>query len=178
MAMIFALLVTYNVHTLSEYIQTGLSIREWWNNQRMWRINTITSWTFGLLSLILKLLGLSEVKFEVTQKEQSSSSSGDDSDQSDAGKFAFDDSPYFVLGTTVLLVNLAAMAMGLMEIKRTWKEAEIGECICSSLVVLFFWPFFKGLFRKGRYGLPFSTICKSSAITLAFYHFSKWTSRS
>jgi hypothetical protein len=30
--------------------------------------------------------------------------------------------------------------------------------------VLCFWPFFKGLFGKGKHGIPMYTICKSAAL--------------
>lgn len=72
-----ALFAIYNLHSLLEYCRIGLSIRTWWNNQRMGRIITMTAWFFGFLNVILKLLGLFEAVFEVTQKNQSSAP-GDD----------------------------------------------------------------------------------------------------
>jgi len=56
-----------------EYLETGLSIRAWWNNRRMARINTMNAWLFGVLSVILKVLRISDTVFEVTVlKDQSS----------------------------------------------------------------------------------------------------------
>ncbi|CAL5406273.1 unnamed protein product [Camellia sinensis] len=72
-----ALFITYNLYTLSEYLQTGLLTRAWWNNQRMWWVTAMTSWLLGTFSAKLKLLGLSDRVLEVTQKGQSI---GDDAD--------------------------------------------------------------------------------------------------
>ncbi|KAI8011386.1 putative cinnamyl alcohol dehydrogenase [Camellia lanceoleosa] len=118
------------ISTLSEYLRIGLSTCAWWNNQRIWRLNTMIAWSFGVLSVLLKLLGLSDTVFEVTQKDQSTNV---DDNNANAGRFTFDDSPSFVLGTTILLVNLTALAIGLL---RFWlvggdgNGSGIGEFIC------------------------------------------------
>lgn len=165
-----ALLMTYSIYTLLEYLQTGLSIRAWWNKQRISIITSTSAWLFGVLSVILKILGISETVFEVTQKEQSTSS-----DDSDAGRFTFDGSPIFVPGTTILLLQLAALVMGFLSIGHG-QGSQFGEILCSFLVVLSFWPFVKGLFRKGKYGIPLSTIFKSSVLALSFVYLCKWAS--
>ncbi|KAK3184395.1 hypothetical protein Dsin_031681 [Dipteronia sinensis] len=167
-----AVFVIYNLYTLSEYIQIGFSIRSWWINQTMARIITMTSWTFGFLHAVLKLLGLSEVAFEITQKD------GYDDDNADenASKVTFDESPFFVAGTTVLLVQLVALATGLLGLQSPpggGQGSGIGEVFCSVLVVLWFCPFLVGLFRKGKYGIPLSTICKSAALSSLFVYLSK-----
>ncbi|KAA8524718.1 hypothetical protein F0562_011141 [Nyssa sinensis] len=130
-----ALFVIYNLYTLSEYLRTGLSIRAWWNNQRMWRVTSMTAWLFGMLSVILKLLGLSETVFEVTKKDQTTTS---DDSNANAGTFTFDESPFFVPGTTILLVNLTALAIGLLGFRPTSRGGDgsgIGEFLCSVCVI-------------------------------------------
>ena len=77
--------VIYHLYTLSEYLRAGLSVRAWWNNQRMARITTMTAWLFGFLSVTLKLLRISETVFEVTKKDKSTSSNG--AHDVDAGRF-------------------------------------------------------------------------------------------
>lgn len=170
-----ALFIIYNLYTLSEYLRTGLSIRAWWNNQRMARVNSMSSWLFGFLSVVLKLLGLSQTAFEVTQKEQHKDDNGDTN--SNAGKFTFDKSPVFLPGTAILLVNLTALVIGVVGviINGGNNGVGIGEIICSSWVVLCFWAFFKGLFGKGKYGIPSSTIFKSGVLALLFVNYNKWT---
>ncbi|XP_057514936.1 cellulose synthase-like protein H1 [Actinidia eriantha] len=174
-----AIFITYNLYTLSEYLRAGLSARAWWNNQRMWTINTTTSYLFGTFSVVLKILGISDTVFEVTQKEQSTNEADDD--HANAGRLTFDRSPIFVAGTTILLVNLTALVVGLLglgfgSVAHGGDGVGTGEFICSMWVVLLFWAFFKGLFGKGKYGIPSSTLYKSGALAALFVHFSRWTS--
>ncbi|XP_059452776.1 cellulose synthase-like protein H1 [Corylus avellana] len=169
-----ALFVIYNLYTLSEYLRTGQSVRAWWNNHRMARITTMNAWFFGFLSVMLKLLGISENVFEVTKKDQSSDASSDD----DAGRFTFDESPIFVPGTTILLLHLAALVVSLLNLQPPAHDRHgsgLGEVLCSVWLVLCFWPFLKGLFGKGKHGIPITTICKSAALALLFLHLCRKT---
>ncbi|KAL9384754.1 hypothetical protein Peur_021764 [Populus x canadensis] len=94
-------------HLVHEYLETGLSIRAWWNNQRMARINAMNAWLFGVVSVILKVLRIADTVFKVTVlKDQSSNNDGDE------GRFTFDASLIFVPGTAVLLLQLTALIMG------------------------------------------------------------------
>nr|POE84739.1 cellulose synthase-like protein h1 [Quercus suber] len=165
-----AIFVIYNGYTLSEYLRSGQSVRAWWNNQRMSRINTMNAWLFGFLSVILKLLGISETVFEVTQKDESSDDAGD----AEAGRFTFNESPIFLPGTTILVVHLTALVVSLLKLQPPARDGHgsgLGEVFCSVYLVLCFWPFLKGLFGKGRHGIPSSTICKSTALALLFVYF-------
>lgn len=168
--------VIYHVYTLSEYLRAGLSVRAWWNNQRMARITTMTAWLFGFLSVILKLLRISETVFEVTKKDKSTSSNG--AHDVDAGRFTFDESPIFVLGTTILMVHLTALVVSLLNLQppaHDGLDSGLGEVLCSVWLVLCFWPYLKGLFGKGKHGIPLSTICKSAALVLLFLHLCRMT---
>lgn len=158
--------VTYNLYTLLEHRRTELSIRAWWNNTRMGRITTVTAWLFGFFSVTLKLLGLSEMVFEITKKDPSPASA--EAGDKDAGRFTFDGSPIFVPATALLLLHLTALAAALVAPSQLGVESRKGEIICSVLVVLCFSPFLKGLFGKGKYGIPTSTICKSAGLVLVF----------
>ncbi|XVE78449.1 hypothetical protein DITRI_Ditri13aG0146100 [Diplodiscus trichospermus] len=168
-----AIFVTFNLHTLQEYLKIGLSIRSWWNNPRMGRITATSAYLFGLLSVILKLLGLADTVFDITRKDQSSD--GDDTDN--VTKFTFNGSAIFVPGTTLMLVHLIALLALSSRLPISLVHGAhgvgIGEVFCSLWVVLCFWPFLKGLFEKGKYGIPSSTIVKSAALAFAFVHFFK-----
>ncbi|XP_041007306.1 cellulose synthase-like protein H1 isoform X1 [Juglans microcarpa x Juglans regia] len=167
-----SLFLTYNIYTLSEYLRAGQSVRAWWNNQRMARVTIMTAWLFGFLSVLLKLLGLSEAVFEVTQKEQASN----DGDDNDVGRFTFNESPIFVPGTTILLVHLTTLVVSLLKLQHTpaydgrHAGSGLGEAFCSAWLVLCFWPFFKGLFGKGKYGIPKATIYKSATLAFLFMY--------
>ncbi|XP_043688843.1 cellulose synthase-like protein H1 isoform X1 [Telopea speciosissima] len=173
-----SLFVVYNLSTLLEYLRCGLPVQAWWNNQKMARIQSSTALLFGLLAVILKLLGISETVFVVTRKDQNKSSEGSGVIDSDNGRFTFDESPIFVPPTTLLLVHLTALAMTGLRVQpfqmvrdgRT--EPGIGEIICSTWVVLSFLPFLKGLFRSGIYGIPSSILYKSATLALLFIYFS------
>ncbi|XP_020238421.1 cellulose synthase-like protein H1 [Cajanus cajan] len=166
-----ALVVIYNVHTLLEYLRIGLSVRHWWNNQRMTIMTTTTAWFIGFLSGMLKLLGLSDTVFEVTEKEHPTC--GADGDSADAGRFTFDESPVYVVGTTILVVHLTAMFIKFWELQRTsgGNECGLGELIFSTYLVVCYWPYLKGLFGRGKYGISLSTIFKSSVVAFIFVHF-------
>ncbi|XP_040370074.1 cellulose synthase-like protein H1 isoform X2 [Rosa chinensis] len=166
-----AVFLIYNMYTLSEYLRTSLSIRAWWNNQRMGRITTMSAWLFGLLGVILKLLGISETVFEVTRKDQSTSSD-EGTEDTEAGKFTFDRSPVFVPPTAMLFMQLTALATALLRLQPPARDG-VGsgslETMCSVLLVVCLLPFLKGLFGSGKYGIPLSTIFKSAGLALLFY---------
>ncbi|OMO92762.1 Cellulose synthase [Corchorus capsularis] len=164
-----AIFVTYNLHNLREYLKIGLSVRAWWNNMRMGRIAATSAFLLGLFSVILKLLGISETVFEVTQKDQSS-----DGDDNNPTKFTFNKSALFVPGTTLVLlhlISLLALPLRLQSPFRGVQGVGLGELFCSLWVMLCFRPFLTGLFEKGKYGIPSSTIFKSAALATLFIHF-------
>jgi hypothetical protein len=137
----------------------------------MARITTMNAWFFGFLSVMLKLLGISETAFEVTKKDQSSDAANED----DVGRFTFDESPIFVPGTTILLLHLTALGVSLLKLQPITHDGHgsgLGEVLCSVWLVLCFWPFLKGLFGKGKHGIPISTICKSTLLVLLFLQLS------
>ncbi|KAJ9170052.1 hypothetical protein P3X46_018188 [Hevea brasiliensis] len=163
-----ALFLIYILYTISEYLETGLSIRAWWNRQRMTIITSTSAWLFAILSVILKILGISETVFEITRKEESTFT-----DDGDAGRFTFDGSPIFLPGTTILMVQFLALVMGLLSARDGHYGSRFGEVFCSFLVMICFLPFLKGLFGKGKYGIPLSTICKSVVLALSFVQLCK-----
>ncbi|KAL2331856.1 hypothetical protein Fmac_019437 [Flemingia macrophylla] len=163
------LFVTYNVASLTEHLISGLSARTWWNNLRMGRITTMTSCFFGFLDIVFKRFRISDTVFEITKKDQPSS--GDEN----VGRFVFNESPIFVAGTTILFIELIALAISW----RGWQNGNdraygLGEVFCSAFVVLCYMPFLKGLFGKGKYGIPFCT--KLKAIVFAYLVFYACTS--
>ncbi|KAH9718126.1 cellulose synthase-like protein B4 [Citrus sinensis] len=167
------LFVIYKVYTLSDYIRIGFPIDSWWVNSCMARISATGAWFLGLLNVILKFLGLSETIFEITQKLHQPRTPADDCGKDD-DKMIFDESPVFIPGTTILLVHVSALAMALLGLEAQGGQGTgLGEFFCSTYVVLCFLPFLQGLFRRGKYGIPLPTICKSSALALLFVHLCK-----
>ena len=139
-------------------------------------VTTMTAWFIGFLSAMLKILGISDTVFEITQKEHPTSG-GDEAD-TDGGRFTFEDSPVFVAGSTILLVQLTALFikfMGLQPPAQSGNGSGLGELICSIVLVVCFWPYLKGLLARGKYGIPLSTVCKSAVLAFVFVRFSRST---
>ncbi|KAL6330139.1 hypothetical protein AAG906_040059 [Vitis piasezkii] len=156
----------WGLYSWSPCLKSQALSRACWNNLRMGRIITVTARLFGFFSVILQLLGLSKTIFEVTKKDQSTTPVEDN--DKDAGRFTFDESLIFVPATTLALLHLVALVAALIGPSHVGIESRIGEVICSVWLVLCFLPFLKGLFGKGKYGIPTSTICKSAALALLF----------
>ncbi|XP_057954760.1 cellulose synthase-like protein B4 [Malania oleifera] len=174
-----ALFLTYNMYTLWEYHLTGISIHVWWNNQQIARITSTTAWLFGFLSVIPKILGFSEIVFEVTPKSRPSLDNQVDA-IADAGGFTFDESPMFVVASTIFLVYMSAVVallLGLQPSSQGGNGVGLADIACGVWAVLCFWPFGEGLFRKGKNGIPTSTICKSTALAFFFVQLCLWSSR-
>ncbi|KAF5758817.1 putative cellulose synthase (UDP-forming) [Helianthus annuus] len=171
-----AIFVIYNLYVYWECKRVGVSLRMWWNLQRIERVNAMTAWLFGFLNVMLKFIGLSDTIFEVTQKEHKSNDGGNDDDNESVGKFTYDKSPMIIPGVVILLVNIVALVNGVLRLLKVdysenWVgvlELGLGEMFVSVWLLLCFWEFFKGLFRNGKYGIPSSTIWKSGALALLF----------
>lgn len=165
------LFILFVLRQMLGYIETDQSIRAWWNNHRMDMIKSMCSCLLGVVAVFLKILGLSETTFEVTKKESASSSSDDtESSDRDLGRFTFDESPMFVPITTIMMIQLAALSIGFLGTQPGRQEFGVGEVTCSVWLVLCFWPILKGMFAKGSYGLPWSTLFKSSALAFLFVY--------
>lgn len=163
-----SLFVSYNISTLSEGLKTGLSIRTWWNNQRMIRITTMSSWFYGFLAIILKRLRISEPVFEITKKNKSSSYDG---------RFSLNKSLIFLPSTTILFVQLMTLFKSLFgwgPYVRSGLEYGYGKVFCSAYLVACYWPFLKGLFGSGNHGIPLSTVFKSMMLSLLFVYLCKF----
>lgn len=140
-------------------------------------ISITSSYAFGILSLVLKLFGISESVFEVTPKGESNVDVNQD--DCNVGKFAFNESPLFIIGTAVVLLHLMALASKLVGMQPLSyndgrRGSGIGEILGCVWVLFTLLPFLRGLFAKGKYGIPFPTICKSAALILLFVPFYKW----
>ncbi|CAH2065651.1 unnamed protein product [Thlaspi arvense] len=140
---------------------------------------------FSVHDITLKLLGISKTVFIVTKKTmpKTKSGSGGPSQLKDNGlnvdscSSEFDCSLFFLPGTFILLVNLAALAnllMGLQLRRRSDKGGGSGleeVCGCVFMATLFL-PFLKGLFEKGKYSIPLFTFSKAAFLAVLFVVFS------
>ncbi|GAV91874.1 LOW QUALITY PROTEIN: hypothetical protein CFOL_v3_35259, partial [Cephalotus follicularis] len=171
--MLVALSVIFQLYTLLVYLHTDFSIRVW-NSQKA-EIVILSAQLHGIFRFITNFIGLSEQVFEVTKKEQPTSSDGEE------GRFTFDDSLIFVPGTTILFVQPIALALsfiGLQPSTRDGNRSGLLESLCSAGVLLFSWPFLKELYERGKYGILMSTICKSASLAFLLVYLSRCISMS
>ncbi|CAN8247689.1 unnamed protein product [Cochlearia groenlandica] len=182
LGIIITLVGMHCVYTLWEFMSLGFSIQSWYISQSFWRIKATCCWLFSIFDIILKLLGVSKTVFIVTKKSvpgSSRPSQGDENDGPDSGsgKFEFDSSRYFMPGTIIVLVNLAALvgySVGLhwLNLSHGGGGSGLAEVCACGLVLMLFLPFLKGLFEKGKYGIPLSTLCKAYLLVVLFVGFS------
>lgn len=161
------MVLTQNLQHITFCMGCGQNFRECWNGMRMNRITNMTSSLLACLSWILKFFGISETFFEVTKKYQPIVNDG-----ADSRRFSFDDSAMYVPITTLLFLHLTALFMPLLGLRPLNDVGRCGpgllEYIFSLFMVISYWPYVRGLFGKGEYGIPFSTKCKSSILVLIF----------
>ncbi|XP_037417144.1 cellulose synthase-like protein H1 [Triticum dicoccoides] len=172
-----ALFLSYNIYNFVEYMECGLSARTWWNNMRMQRIVSLSSWLLAFLSVVLKTIGLSKTVFEVTRKDKSTSDGDPSTHETDLGWFTFDSSPVFIPMTAVAILNIVTISIGVWRHAIFWMTTgnhdcqNIGEFLCCGLMILYFWPFIKGLVGRGRYGIPWNVKLKAWVIVVPFLYF-------
>ncbi|KAL9286921.1 putative cellulose synthase (UDP-forming) [Arabidopsis thaliana] len=187
LGIIVTLVGMHCLYTLWQFMILGFSVKSWYVSQSLWRIIATSSWLFSIQDIILKLLGISKIGFIVAKKNMPETRSGyeskpsqgeDDGLKLELGKFEFDSSCHFIPGTFIMLVNLAALAGFLVRLQRSSCSHGGGggsglaeACGCISVVMLFF-PFLKGLFEHGKYGIPLSTLSKAAFLTVLFVVFS------
>lgn len=162
------LFIIYVIYSLAEYRQCNKSYREWWNNQRMQRISVGTAFFLGFLSVVCKLLCVSDTVFEVTRKDHLQQPT-----DANLGRFTFDKSPIFISGTALVVVHMMAMWVALLRQAGLAIVAEaegpgVGEMVCTGWILISFWPFVRGLIGKGSYGIPWSVVIKAGALAILF----------
>ncbi|THU48253.1 hypothetical protein C4D60_Mb09t24300 [Musa balbisiana] len=169
--------IAKNAYGLVESLACGDTLIGWWNIQRMWLLKRITSYLYGTVDAILKVMGFSKTGFTITAKmadadaskryEQeimefgSSSSSMADADASkryeqEIMEFgSSSSSPMFVVIATTALVNLLCLVVGLQRLVADWDfgvQFLIQLLLCGVVVALNL-PIYEALFLrkdKGR----------------------------
>ncbi|XP_006647822.2 cellulose synthase-like protein E2 [Oryza brachyantha] len=144
--------------SLVESLQCGGSALEWWNAQRMWLIRRITSYLLANIDTIRRLLAISESGFTLTVKVSDSQAL----ERYKKGMMEFGSfSAMFVILTTVALLNLACMMLG---ISRVLLQEDAGglenlflQAVLCVLIVAINFPVYEALFlRRDKGSLPAS----------------------
>ena len=69
------------------------------------------------------------------------------------------------------------MVKALSDLTHGSHELKIVELVCNVWILLCILPFLKGLFKKGKYGVPSSIICKSTTLATVFVYLCKMVSK-
>ncbi|XP_007035028.2 PREDICTED: cellulose synthase-like protein G2 isoform X1 [Theobroma cacao] len=153
---------------LEEVLSTGDPMWTWWNEERIWMMKSVTSYSIGSLNAVLKFFGLREANFVPTNKV------ADDEQVTfyQKGIFNFQAST-IVLAPLVTLVslNMISFAGGLARIiikGSNWNEM-FGQIFLSFFILMVHFPIVEGMmFRKDKGRIPPSVTLFSLALSTSF----------
>ncbi|KAM4101591.1 hypothetical protein ACB094_05G155000 [Castanea mollissima] len=153
----------HRAYSLGEFVFFGGTLQGWWNDQRMWLYKRMTSYFFGFLDNILRLLGFSKSAFVITAKVA-------DDDVSQRYKQEIMEfgasSPMFTILATLALLNAFCFIGGLMRViadveNLVWERFTLQILLCGMLIFINL-PIYQGLFlRKDNGSMPTSVTCQS-----------------
>ncbi|KAM0853414.1 hypothetical protein ACQ4PT_051093 [Festuca glaucescens] len=160
-----------NMYSLYEALSCGETLKGWWNGQRMWLVKRISSYLFGVIDTLRKLLGLSQMTFVISSKV----SDEDASKRYEQEIVEFGSpTPEYVIIATIALLNLVCLVGGLCHIMIGGWNALFNVLpaqifLCEMLVITNI-PFYEAMFlRKDKGRLPFSvTLASIGFVVLAF----------
>ncbi|XP_038689760.1 cellulose synthase-like protein E6 [Tripterygium wilfordii] len=155
-------------YSLREFIWCGGTFLGWWNDQRMWVFKRTTSYLFGLLDNILKLMGISNSGFVVTAKVADEEVSL--RYEQEMIEFGYP-SPMFNILATLSLLNMFSFIWGIRMVIKDFKSEILDlfalQILLCGLLVSINLPMYKGLFfRKDSGRMPTSITYQSIAFAL------------
>ncbi|RVW19648.1 Cellulose synthase-like protein G3 [Vitis vinifera] len=115
----------------------------WWNNQRVWMMRGLSSFSIGSVEYILKSIGISTFGFNVTSKAVEE----EQSKRYKKGMFEFGvASPLFLPLTTAAIINLVSFLWGIAQI---FRQGRIEDLLLQILLVGFAmvncWPIYEAM---------------------------------
>ncbi|KAJ7963605.1 Cellulose synthase [Quillaja saponaria] len=155
--------VTNNTYSLFEAMWCGLTFKAWWHHQTMVVIRRTTSYFFGFIDNLKKILGLSETKFAITSKLITE----DVSRRYEQEVIEFgSSSTIFNIISTLALLNLFGFVGGIKKIVidlgfKDSNQLTLQIMICA-LMILVNLPVYEALFVRNDKGcLPSSVMINS-----------------
>ncbi|KAG6641948.1 hypothetical protein CIPAW_09G109200 [Carya illinoinensis] len=162
-------IIFHRAYSLGEFIWLGGTVQGWWNEQRMWLFRRISSFIFGFLDYILKLVGFSKSAFVVTQKV----ADDDVSERYEQELMEFGaSSPMFTIIATLALLNAFCLVVGMkrvimMDVETLVSEPFTLQILLCALLVLINLPVYQGLYlRKDKGRMPTSVTQRSFMFAL------------
>ncbi|CAL5081946.1 unnamed protein product [Urochloa decumbens] len=155
--------VVKNIYSAYEALLYGDTLRGWWNGQRMWMIRRITSYLYGVIDTVRKMLGLSKMAFLVSPKV---------SDEDELKRYEQEimefgtSSPDYVIIATIALLNVVCLVGGLCRIFTSGRNMTLNgfflQVVLCGLLVIINVPIYEAMFlRKDRGRIPFSVTLTS-----------------
>ncbi|KAL8142776.1 hypothetical protein V2J09_015808, partial [Rumex salicifolius] len=137
---------------LHEVLTTGGTSTSWWNECRIWKIKMLTSYTYGTLDAVMKILGLKNTSFiltnKITDEEQAK--------RYQQGLYDFQTSNMFLVPIgTIVILNLECFIWGSAKMiaARNWDEMAV-QAIFSGFLLVLSKPVVEGMIvrkDKGRF---------------------------
>ena len=161
-------IIAKNAYSLGEFLWLDGTIQGWWNDQRIRMFRRTTSYFFGFLDTILRILGFAETTFAVTAKVCDE----DVSRRYEQEIMEFGSpSPMFTILATLAMLNLFSFAFCVkrvvVDIQIKTLESLALQIILCGLLVLINLPVYQGLFfRKDKGAMPTSVTYKSVSLAL------------
>ncbi|KAF8023277.1 hypothetical protein BT93_F0698 [Corymbia citriodora subsp. variegata] len=155
-----------SAYSAGEFIWCEGTLRGWWNDQRMWVYKRTTSYVFGFLDNIMRLLGISKSAFVVTAKV----ADDDVSKRYEQELMEFGaPSPMFTILTTLALLNALSFIGVLLKLAMHGQtlDQQAMQIILCGLLVCVNQPLYEGIFlRKDKAKMPTSVAYKSAVFAL------------
>lgn len=134
----------------------------------MWMIRRITSYLYGTIDTVVKMLGLSKMAFAITTKVSDEDASK--RYEQDVMEFGYS-SPMLVIISTVALLNIVCLVGGLFRLVLGWGvaawDAYLIQVILCGMIVAINMPIYDALFfRKDKGNIPPSVTFTSLAFVL------------
>ncbi|KAI8005268.1 Cellulose synthase-like protein G1 [Camellia lanceoleosa] len=140
---------------LYEVLSSGGSVRTWWNEHRIWMIQSVTGILFGCLDVISKWLGITKANFRLTNKAIDK----EKLKKYEKGKFDFQGAEMFMVPLTILVLwNVVCFIGGvkMLVFERNFEEMFV-QVFMSSMILVLGYPVLEGLVQsKGRCQLQVS----------------------
>lgn len=131
----------------------------------MWFFKRTTSYLFGFLDDILKVLGFNKSAFSITAKV----ADNDVNQRFEQEVMEFGTaSPMFTILTTIAMLNFVCLIGGIMEIIKHpgFLDQQAIQMILCGVLVCINWPVYEGMFfRKDRGSMPSSVTIQSIVFT-------------
>ncbi|KAL9309836.1 Cellulose synthase-like protein E1 [Arabidopsis thaliana] len=160
--------VAATAYSLAEFLWCGGTFRGWWNEQRMWLYRRTSSFLFGFMDTIKKLLGVSESAFVITAKVAEEEAA--ERYKEEVMEFGVESPMFLVLGTLGML-NLFCFAAAVARLV----SGDGGDLktmgmqfVITGVLVVINWPLYKGmLLRQDKGKMPMSVTVKSVVLALS-----------